>query len=105
MTKWNKYLLTLFFLSFLLPVTAQEKVNVTSHLAAEKGWYMGVQGGVPFGISTFNAEAPAMENGGTYTPEVVFDIFRPGITVTITEINGWIKGETTEGEILNPNKE
>jgi len=54
---------------------------------------------------TFNAEAPAMENGGTYTPEVVFDLFRPGITVTITEINGWIKGETTEGEILNPNKE
>lgn len=54
---------------------------------------------------TCRAEAPAMENGGTYTPEVVFDIFRPGIIVTITEINGWIKGETTEGEILNPNEE
>ena len=53
---------------------------------------------------TFNAEAPAMENGGTYTPEVVFDVFRPGMTVTITTINGWAKGETNEGEILNPNK-
>lgn len=53
---------------------------------------------------TFNAEAPTMENGGTYTPEVVFDVFRPGITVTITDINGWAEGETNEGEILNPNK-
>ncbi len=54
---------------------------------------------------TFNAEAPAMENGGTYTPEVVYDIFRPGITVTIADINGWAEGETTGGEILNPNEE
>lgn len=70
MTKWNKYLLTLFFLSFLLPVTAQKKVNVTSHLAAEKGWYMGVQGGVPFGISTFSSfgadKTRAGVNAGLY---------------------------------------
>lgn len=53
---------------------------------------------------TFHAEAPAIENGGTYTPEVVYDVFRPGMTVTITTINGWAEGEMDEGEILNPNK-
>lgn len=52
---------------------------------------------------TFHAEAPAIENGGTYTPEVVYDVFRPGMTVTITTINGWRKGETNEWVILNPN--
>lgn len=52
---------------------------------------------------TFDATAPIIENGGTYTPEVVFDVFRPGMTVTITTINGWAEGETNEGEILNPN--
>lgn len=51
----------------------------------------------------FKAEAPAIENGGTYTPEVVFDVFRPDMTVTITDINGWAQGGTNEGEILNPN--
>lgn len=53
---------------------------------------------------TFDATAPVIENGGTYTPEVVFDVFRPGMTVTITTINGWAEGEMDEGEILNPNK-
>ncbi len=53
---------------------------------------------------TFNVTAPAIENGGTYTPEVVFDVFRPDMTVTITTINGWVEGEMNEGEILNPNK-
>lgn len=52
---------------------------------------------------TFNAETSAIENGGTYTPEVVFDVFRPDMTVTITDINGWAEGEMNEGEILNPN--
>lgn len=70
MTKWNKNLLTLFLLSFLLPVTAQEKGNVSSRLAAEKGWYMGVQGGVPFGISTFSSfgadQTRAGVNAGLY---------------------------------------
>ena len=53
---------------------------------------------------TFDATAPVIENSGTYTPEVVFDVFRPDMTVTITTINGWAEGETNEGEILNPNK-
>lgn len=53
---------------------------------------------------TFDATAPVIENGSTYTPEVVFDVFRPDMTVTITNINGWAEGETNEGEILNPNK-
>lgn len=52
---------------------------------------------------TFNAETSAIENGGTYTPEVVFDVFRPDMTVTITDINGWAEGEMNEEEILNPN--
>lgn len=53
---------------------------------------------------TLDATAPIIENGGTYTPEVVFDVFRPDMTVTITDINGWKEGGTNEGEILNPNK-
>ncbi|ADV45165.1 hypothetical protein Bache_3241 [Bacteroides helcogenes P 36-108] len=50
----------------------------------------------------FEAEAPEMQNGGTYTPEVVFEVFQPGVTIRITDINGWGVGETTGGEILNP---
>lgn len=48
------------------------------------------------------AISPAIESGGSYTPEVVYDIFRPGIEITISTINGWEEGKITEGEILNP---
>lgn len=52
----------------------------------------------------FTATAPIIENGGSYIPEVDYGIFRPGLEVTITDINGWIKGETSEGELLNPDR-
>lgn len=48
--------MTILLGSYLLPVMAQRKDNVShSHPATEPGWYMGVQGGVPFGISTFSS--------------------------------------------------
>lgn len=34
---------------------AQEKVGGAGMHPAERGWYMGVQGGIPFGISTFSS--------------------------------------------------
>ncbi len=51
-----------------------------------------------------NATAPRLENGGTYTPVIDFTLLRPNIVVEINGINGWVEGETSEGEILNPNR-
>lgn len=53
---------------------------------------------------TFDAEAPAMENGGTYTPEIKYEQFRPGVTLQINAINGWVELPNIHGDILNPNK-
>ena len=48
------------------------------------------------------ATLPIMENGGTYTPELDFKIFKKDIIINITDIIGWGDGEDHEGEILNP---
>ena len=48
------------------------------------------------------ATLPNMENGGTYTPELDFEIFKKDIIINITDIIGWGDGEDHEGEILNP---
>lgn len=53
--------------------------------------------------NTFDAEAPAMENGGTYTPEIKYEQFHPGVTLQINAINGWRDNTPIDGEILNPN--
>ncbi len=44
----------MFTLLFLSPVIAQEKVD-DKPTTAEKGWYVGLQGGLPFGVSTFSS--------------------------------------------------
>ena len=51
---------------------------------------------------TMEATLPNMENGGTYTPELDFEIFREDVIINITEIIGWGDGEEHDGEILNP---
>lgn len=53
---------------------------------------------------TFDAEAPAMENGGTYTPEIKYEQFRPGVTLQINAINGWVELPDIHGDLLNPSK-
>lgn len=44
-----------FLLCVSLSVTAQERTGTSGMPPADRGWYMGVQGGVPFGISTFSS--------------------------------------------------
>lgn len=53
---------------------------------------------------TFDAEAPALENGGTYTPEIKYEQFRPGVTLQINAINGWVELPDIHGDLLNPSK-
>lgn len=53
---------------------------------------------------TFDAEAPAIENGGTYTPEIKYEQFRPGVTLQINAINGWVELPDINGDLLNPSK-
>lgn len=53
---------------------------------------------------TFDAEAPAVENGGAYTPEVKYEQFRPGVTLQINAINGWVELPAIHGDLLNPSK-
>jgi uncharacterized protein (DUF2147 family) len=52
----------------------------------------------------FEASAPVIENGGTYTLEMKYAEFRPGITLILTGINRWSVGGNTGGEILNPDR-
>lgn len=54
------------------------------------------------GTLTFNIEAPVLQNGGSYTPEVEYSILRPGITIEINDINGWVGLPPITDEILNP---
>lgn len=56
------------------------------------------------GTVVFETLTPIMVNGGIYTPKVEYSIFRPGIVVAITTINGWIELPPITGEILNPDK-
>lgn len=49
-----------------------------------------------------DASLPEMENGGSYTAKVDFEVFRPGVEINITDINGWDDGSENNGEILNP---
>lgn len=48
-------ILCCFLLCASLSVMAQEKVGGAGMHPAERGWYMGVQGGIPFGIITFSS--------------------------------------------------
>ncbi len=50
----NKYLLAALFATATLPTKAQEQVD-TRPTATRKGWFMGVQGAMPFSISTFSS--------------------------------------------------
>ena len=52
---------------------------------------------------TFDLEAPATQNGGSYTPEIEYSILRQGITIEVDAINGWVELLPVNGEILNPN--
>lgn len=56
------------------------------------------------GTLKFYATAPAMVNGGIYTPRIDYVSFRPGLELQITQINGWIEQPAINGEILNPDK-
>lgn len=56
------------------------------------------------GEISFELEAPAIQNGGVYSPEIPYSILRPGNIILINEINGWIGMTPIEGEILNPNE-
>lgn len=55
------------------------------------------------GSITFTAQTPAMQNGGVYTPEIEYALFRPGVTLQINAINGWVELPAINGEILYPN--
>lgn len=51
--------------------------------------------------TTFEVEAPALQNNGTYEPEIQYEWLRKGVVLQLTEINGWgssdeISGETTK---------
>ncbi len=50
----NRYFFTALLAFALLPAMAQEQ-NESKPTATEKGWLIGVQGGMPFGVSTFSS--------------------------------------------------
>ncbi|MDD4820075.1 MAG: FimB/Mfa2 family fimbrial subunit [Flavobacteriales bacterium] len=54
------------------------------------------------GVLDFYAEMPQMINGGQYESVLKYSDFRVGVTLEITEINGWKESEPINGEILNP---
>lgn len=54
------------------------------------------------GAIQFLAVSPVIKNGGIYDISVLYSIFRPGIKVGISSINGWSASEPINGEILNP---
>lgn len=57
------------------------------------------------GVLSFALEAPALQNGGVYTPNINYSVLRPGAITLISSINGWIEQEAIHGEILNPENE
>ncbi len=63
MRNLNKYLLTLLLSLTLLPTVAQEQTDVKP-TATKKGWFVGVQGGIPFGVSTFSSFGADKTNFG-----------------------------------------
>lgn len=55
MKKTKKYILTAAVLSLvLIPAVAQEQAG-SKPTATDNGWFVGAQGGVPFGVSTFSS--------------------------------------------------
>ncbi len=50
----KKYILTALLVLAFLPAMAQEQTE-SEPRATEKGWFVGVQGGMPFGVSTFSS--------------------------------------------------
>ncbi len=56
MRNLNKYLLTALLTLFLLPAMAQEsKPDAMEQLNTEANWYVGLNGGMPFGVSDFSS--------------------------------------------------
>ncbi len=54
MSNFSKYLLTILLSLAMLPAFAQEQTG-SKPAATGKGWFAGVQGGMPFGVSTFSS--------------------------------------------------
>ncbi len=54
MRNLNKYLLAILLSLAMLPAFAQEQTE-SKPAATEKGWFVGVQGGMPFGVCTFSS--------------------------------------------------
>ncbi len=56
MRNLNKYLLTALLALFLLPAMAQEsKPDAMEQTGTETNWYVGLNGGLPFGVSDFSS--------------------------------------------------
>ncbi len=54
MRKLNRFLFTALLALALLPAKAQEQSEAVT-ITTDKGWFVGVQGGMPFGVSTFSS--------------------------------------------------
>lgn len=82
----------------LLPVTMSEitKDNLTETYVE---FTMAYDNG---GVLTFDVKGPALVNGGVYTPEIEYNVFRPGIVIELNSINGWKELPEISGEILSP---
>lgn len=82
----------------LMPTVAQS--NVKSSPKAKLEFTMSYDNGV---LLTFQAQTPSLNSGGIYAPDIEYSLFRPGITIEIDEINGWIELPPIDGDILYPN--
>ncbi len=51
----KKHILTAALLALALPAAVAQEQTESKPTATEKGWFVGVQGGVPFGVSTFSS--------------------------------------------------
>lgn len=56
------------------------------------------------GELSFTLEAPALLNGGEYSPEISYSALRPGKITVLSSINGWVELPPKQGEILNPDR-
>ncbi|MGL5692245.1 MAG: FimB/Mfa2 family fimbrial subunit [Bacteroidales bacterium] len=83
----------------LLPVTTFRSELLRSDVRTHMAVYLTYDNG---GEISFMGTGPALQNGGVYTPEVEYRIFRPGIDFEINDINGWQELPPLYGEILMP---
>lgn len=82
----------------LMPTVSS--VNTRSSSKANLEFTMNYDNGVSL---TFQAQTPALNSGGIYAPVITYSLFRPGITIEIDEINGWIELPPIQDDILYPN--